>query len=283
MAPARDFSIAFIPGGLTGLLFDQRFGLLSNAPVLAVGVAGLVMMLRMPKVSEQLLSPGRADRRLAIELLFVMIPYLLTATSYAMWWAGSSAPARFASPAVLVLAIPCAVAWQLIRNRGTRVIAAGSLALTGFLSSVLVVVGGGRLAYNSRDSTAQWLDWASRLTSLGEGMPVWYRDREAGFAVDVVVWVAALALAWWCARRIAAGERFRDRGRLLTAVAAVHLTAAMLAVTTVWRIHGVDGVLAAPAELDMLRVVAAEPRAIAFQVSPPSPACRRPPARDADP
>ena len=43
----------------------------------------------------------------------------------------------------------------------------------------------------------------------------------------------------------------------------------MLAVTTVWRIHGVDGVLAAPAELDMLRVVAAEPRAIAFQVSPP--------------
>ena len=72
------------------------------------------------------------------------------------------------------------MAWQLIRNRATRVIAAGSLALTGFLSSVLVVVGGGRLAYNSRESTAQWLDWASRLTSLGEGMPVWYRDREAG-------------------------------------------------------------------------------------------------------
>jgi hypothetical protein len=265
----RDFSIAFIPGGLTGLLFDQRFGLLANAPVLAVGVAGLVMMLRMPKTSEPPLSPGRADRRLAIELLFVMVPYLLTATSYAMWWAGSSAPARFASPAVLILAIPCAVAWQLIRNRGTRVIAAGSLALTGFLSSVLVVVGGGRLAYNSRESTAQWLDWASRLTSLGEGMPVWYRDREAGFSADVVVWMAALALAWWCARRIAAAERFRDRGRLLTVVAAVYLAAAMLAVTTVWRIHRVDGVLAAPAELDMLRVVAAEPRAMAFQVSPP--------------
>ena len=68
---------------------------------------------------------------------------------------GVSAPARFASPAVLILAIPCAVAWQLIRNRGTRVVAAGSLALTGVLSSVLVVVGGGRLAYNSRESTAQ--------------------------------------------------------------------------------------------------------------------------------
>jgi hypothetical protein len=265
----RDFAIAFIPGGLTGLLFDQRFGLLANAPVLAVGVAGLVTMLRRPHASAGLPSAGRADRRLAIELLFVMVPYLLTATSYAMWWGGSSAPARFASPAVLILAIPCAVAWQVIRNRATRVIAAGSLALTGFLSSVLVVVGGGRLAYNSRESTAQWLEWASPLTALGEGMPAWYRDREAGFAVDVAVWVTALALAWWCSRRIAAARSVRDRGRLVTAVAAIHLAAAMLAVATVWRIHGVDGVLAAPAELDMLRVVAAEPRVMALQVSPP--------------
>ena len=84
----RDFSISFIPGGLTGLLFDQRFGLLANAPVLAVGIAGLVMMFRLPKASAPVLSPERADRRLAIELLFVMVPYLLTATSYAMWWAG---------------------------------------------------------------------------------------------------------------------------------------------------------------------------------------------------
>ena len=51
----------------------------------------------------------------------------------------------------------------------------GLLALTGFLSSVLVIVGDGRLAYNTRETTALWLDWASRLTSLGEGMPVWYR------------------------------------------------------------------------------------------------------------
>ena len=170
----RDFSIAFIPGGLAGLLFDQRFGLLANAPVLAVGVAGLVMMLRLPKPA----SPGLADRRLALELLFVMVPYLLTATSYAMWWAGWSAPARFASPAVPILAIPCAVAWCLIQDRATRVIAAGLLTLTGFLSSVLVTVGDGRLAYNTRETTALWLDWASRLTSLGEGMPVWYRDRR---------------------------------------------------------------------------------------------------------
>jgi hypothetical protein len=135
----REFSLGFIPGGLAGLLFDQRFGLVANAPALIVGLAGLLMMLppspRLRRITVD--SDGLADRRLALELMFVMVPYLLVATSYAMWWAGWSAPALFANPAVLILAIPCAVAWQLIRNRATRVIAAGSLALTGFLSSVL--------------------------------------------------------------------------------------------------------------------------------------------------
>ena len=128
----RDFSLAFIPGGLAGLLFDQRFGLLANAPVLFVGLAGLAMMLRVPNAPAAPHSSGLADRRLALELLFVMVPYLLTATSYAMWWAGWSAPARFANPAVPILAIPCAVAWSRIQNRASRVIAAGALALTAF-------------------------------------------------------------------------------------------------------------------------------------------------------
>ena len=37
---SRDFSLAFIPGGLAGLLFDQRFGLIANAPVLVVARGG---------------------------------------------------------------------------------------------------------------------------------------------------------------------------------------------------------------------------------------------------
>ena len=106
-------------------------------------------------------EPAGRRRRLAAELLFVIVPYLLTATSYAMWWAGWSAPARFANPAVLIFAIPCAVAWARIRNRGSRTVAAGALALTGFVSGVLVFTDGGRLAYNTREAPALWLQWAS--------------------------------------------------------------------------------------------------------------------------
>jgi hypothetical protein len=266
----REFSLGFIPGGLAGLLFDQRFGLVANAPALIVGLAGLLMMRtisrRAPSAPD---SGGLADRRLALELLFVMVPYLLTATSYAMWWAGWSAPARFANPAVLILAIPCAVAWSRMQNRGSRAVAAGFLAFSAFLSCVLVVTDGGRLAYNTRETTALWLGWASTLAPLADGIPVWFRGQEGAFAIDIGVWAVSIALAWWCARALASTASLVDRGRLLTAIAAVHIVAAMVAVTLVWRIHSAGRLLAAPAALAVLRSLATEPRALAVQVMPP--------------
>ena len=42
---SRDFSFAFVPGGLTGLLFDQRFGLIANAPFLLCALGGFALML----------------------------------------------------------------------------------------------------------------------------------------------------------------------------------------------------------------------------------------------
>ncbi len=64
----NEFSLGFIPGGLAGLLFDQRFGLIANAPVILVGIAGLVMMLRAAaRASHQATTEpaGIGDRRLA--------------------------------------------------------------------------------------------------------------------------------------------------------------------------------------------------------------------------
>ena len=102
---------------------------------------------------------------------------------------------------------------------------------------------------------------------------------KAGFAVDLVVWVVALALAWWCARRARGRRELPDRGRLLDRRRGRSPDRGDARGHAVWRLHGVDGVLAAPAELDMLRVVAAEPRTLALQVMPPRrlarPACSR--------
>jgi hypothetical protein len=262
----RDFSVAFIPGGLAGLLFDQRFGLIANAPVLLFGFVGLGMMMRRHDVDP---AEGAADRRLALELLFVLVPYLLTATSYAMWWAGLSAPARFANPAVLMLAIPCAAAWSWLRDRAARTTAAWSLAAGAWLSFVLVSISGGRLAYNTRETTALWLDWASRLMPLGEGLPAWYRGREAMFARDVAVWVVAMALAYVAAHILASSRTLRDAVRYATATIVVFVVAAMAAMSTVWTLRGVDSLSAAPAQLDLLRALARDSRGLALEVFPP--------------
>jgi hypothetical protein len=267
---AQEFSIAFIRSGIAGLLFDSRFGLLATAPVLLYAFVGLVVMLRQPRQTADGAGPTQqAGRRLALELLFVIIPYLLTVTSYAMWWAGWSAPARFAAPIVPVLAIPCAAAWSSIRQRATEVMAAGALMLTAFVSSVLVLTEGGRLAYNTRDAYALWLDWASRLVDLGQGTPAWFRGQDAAFLRDVVVWGVAVAAAWWVTRVLQSSAQLRPLGRFTTAASAAYAVAGMCALTLVWMLHGVEGVRAAPAQLEFLRRVAMEPRTVSVQLTPP--------------
>jgi hypothetical protein len=137
-----------------------------------------------------------------------------------------------------------------------------------FQAGVLVLVDGGRLAYNTRETTALWLDWASRLVPLADGVPIWFR-RESDFGADIAIWLIALVLAWVAARSLSSRVPLAGRGRFLTSVTAIHLAAAMLAVAAVWSRHGNDGALAAPAELDLLRAVAREPRAVVLQLTPP--------------
>ncbi len=269
---ARDFSVAFIRGGIAGLLFDQRFGLLATAPVLLYAFVGLVVMLRRPRQTSDAAGSApheRADRRLALELIFVIVLYLLTATSYAMWWAGWSAPARFAAPIVPLLAIPCAAAWSSSHQRATAVMAAGALMVTAFVSCVLVLTDGGRLAYNTRDAYALWLDWASRLVDLGQGTPAWFRGQDGIFLRDVGVWSVALFAAWYATRALQSSTRLRPLGPFATAASAACAAAGMCALTVVWLLHGVVGVRAAPAQLEFLRRLAAQPRTLAVQLAPP--------------
>src|SRR5262249_20642213 len=171
-------SASFIPGGLTGLFFDQRFGLLAYSPVLVVAFAGLGAMVR-----------DRRSRRLGLELLFVLVPYLIAVTHFAMWWGGHSAPARFFVPMLPLLAVPAGVGWTRTRHRATRALALAALAVTAFTSGSLVLVDGGRLAFNVRETYAVWLDWLNSATDLALGVPAWWRDRETLLYRDVAIWV----------------------------------------------------------------------------------------------
>jgi hypothetical protein len=183
-------SFAFVPGGLGGLLFDQRFGLVTYAPVVAVAFAGLVAMFFR-----------RPFRRLALELGFVITPYLLMVTHFAMWWGGFSPPARFFAPVLPLFAVPAAVAWTLATRRVTRVLAAISLVLTAFASVIVVFVYRGRLAFNTRDVPSLWLEWLGRLADLTTAAPGWARDTDLPLFRAIAIWIA-VAVAGVLVKRI---------------------------------------------------------------------------------
>ena len=248
-------SLAYVPAGITGILFDQRFGTLAYTPALLFAFAGFAGMLRRPE-----------HRRLAIELLFIAIPYTLTFSSYAMWWGGASAPGRFLMPIVPALAIPTALAWTFIRHRATKATAAGSLAFSLLAAAIVVTVANGQLAYNSRAGFGQWLEWLNRSVELARGAPVWFRDQDLIYIRDIAVWGVALAAAWLLLRRIGSMPRLRKRGALAAATGGAYAVAAMLATATVWMLHGARGIAASEAQFELLRRISQEPRFVAFNL-----------------
>jgi hypothetical protein len=253
--PGELGSLAFVPGGLAGLLFDQRFGLLTYAPVLAVAFAGLGMMLAR-----------RETRRLAIELLFVTVPYLLTVTHFAMWWGGWSPPARFFAAILPLWAVPAAAAWLWTTGRASRAVALAALILTAFATAIVVVVDRGRLAFNTRDTPALWLEWFGRAADLAAAAPSWARDTDVPLFRTIVLWVAVVAAAWAVLRAIDARSRFTGRAAFATATAGVLAVALMIATSAVWAFEGTSGRSVVRSQLGLLDAVAAEPRALGLEL-----------------
>src|SRR5262245_17412112 len=129
-------SIANVPRGLAGLLFDQQFGILVNAPVYVCVLTGVVPL-------------ARRHRRVAIDLGLLVIPCSIAAAFYYMWWAGFASPGRFLVSLLLPLAIP-AGAWFAASGRAGRMLGIGALLLSVLLSVTFIFVNHGAFVYNVR-------------------------------------------------------------------------------------------------------------------------------------
>jgi hypothetical protein len=257
-----DTALAFLPNGLGGLLFDQGFGVIATAPALAIALAGL------PRA-----------RRFAVEWSVTAIFYASAVGSYAMWWAGTSGPARFLVPLLLPLSVPAAAAWQSARSRGARVVMILALAVTAWMAAVLAAGAGGFLAYHSRNvygmTPAPWLRWANALVDLSQALPAFVplpagtplgarmAAARAGFAATAP-WVLCLAAAayvtMWCGRK--RGVRLSE---VVAASAAAFAVATMVAASAVWWMHGAHRVEALDAQLDVLRHLSGR-RAVALDL-----------------
>lgn len=259
---ATESALAFLPNGIGGLLFDQGFGALATAPVLAVALAGLARV-----------------RRYAVAFGLTAIVYGAAVGTYAMWWAGTSGPARLLVALMLPLAIPAACAWTAWRSRGARAVMLAALVATVWVSGIAVGGAGGVLGYHGRNvagaTAAPWFEWANHALSLPdalpgfvplpEGTPVEGRmaAARAGFAA-ALPWIVCLWAAGVLIVRV--GRTRAKRQTLIAAGAVAFAVATMVAASVVWWMRGVRPLTVVPAQFDLLRQFA-QGRTLAIDIS----------------
>jgi hypothetical protein len=244
--------IANLPRGVSGLLFDQQFGVMPNAPVYLCAALGSIALAR------------RAPR-LLIELLLVIVPYSLSVAAYQMWWAGYSSPARFIVPIVLPLAIPAAV-WFAQAGRGARMYGLGALLVSILITASVSVVGRGALLYSGRDGASRWLLWISPLVDLTTGVPSLFQNPPRVVLGQAAIWAAlvsaAVAIGLVVARRGASAQVVALAGGAALALAG------MISVSLVWRTNNAAPLTPATASIDLLRRVDPDSHQIALRYSP---------------
>jgi hypothetical protein len=246
-------ALANAPRGLTGLAFDQQFGLLPNAPVYLCAALGFLPLLRR-------------HARLAIEWLAVIVPYTLAVAAFEMWWAGTSSPARFLTPVLLTLAVPAAAWFHASRGQTARVLGLGALAVSLLITSTLAVVDRGALLYNARDGSSRLLLWISPLVDLTTGMPSLFQNATVTTAGHAAAWLAAVAATTLVGAAIA--RRGASTGSLAACTGAAAATAGMLATSIVWHSNGAMPLTPTTGTIALMHAYDAGSRQIAVQYAP---------------
>jgi hypothetical protein len=252
----------YIPAGLLGLLADQQFGLLPNAPIYFLCVAGLWCLFVY-------------DRRLTFELLLVICPYVLASSGFPLWFGGAAPPARFLVPVVFPLGVALAALWAR-QGRTARSMSLGVLALSVLIAAVLAVGGDGRLAYNDNDGRAASLDWIAPLVDLPRAFPSFFRagstltPRAQALVVYLVeptfVWCAIILAGWLLFRVVVA--RLPDTVAFRTVATACCLLAMGAAgVSANWRLSGGSRLTSTRSQLRLLH--SDDPRTRPFGVRLP--------------
>jgi hypothetical protein len=189
-----DLAFAHAPRALAGLLLDRSFGLLPNAPVYLLALAG-ASELRRRRAAD--LWP----------LLLVASALLLPAVTWRMWWGGQCPPARFLVPLLPWIA---AVAGRRAACEGAPAGIARwrvpLLALTAALALFMVARPEARLLLNRRDNPTRL--WTALSPAQGPDLNRYLPSLVGGSPAELrVAAVWALALVVLLALDIAARRR----------------------------------------------------------------------------
>jgi hypothetical protein len=216
---ANSMAVGNIVRGAPGLFADQQYGLIPNAPVLLCALAGVVVMLR------------HGPRRLALELLMMIGPYVLVLAFFYQWWAGTTPPARFLVPVTLLLAVPAAVWFARTRSVAMRLAGCSLLGLSLLITATMATVARGGFVFNDRDGLSRVAMWLSPAVDLTRALPSLFQSSPGTVVLQTAIWLAALGAALTAAALL-------DRRGPAVAIVGFGLTmevTAMIAASLVWR------------------------------------------------
>jgi hypothetical protein len=173
--------------GAPGLLFDQEYGLLAYAPVYLLAATGLYAMWRN----------GGELRRLAIEITFIFVALLTTVGAFAIWWGGTSAPARPIASGLPLLMLPIAVAFRSAPVASPQRAAQHLLLWISIgIAATLAIGENGLLINNGRDGTSALLEFWSPRWQLWSLAPTFVAPEWTGIAwIHTAWWLLILSIA----------------------------------------------------------------------------------------
>lgn len=209
----RTTELATMARGVPGLWFDQEYGLLPVAPVLALALVGLLGMLREP-----------SRRRTAIEAAAMVVSLLLSVGGFNLWWGGSAAVGRPMIAALPLLSAP--IAWRFHRQGGSFAMRAAYLSLLVVSLAIVVILAtvyNGLLLVTQKDGTGPLLEWASPSWNVAALAPSFIVGTPWEAMRVVLVWVGLCAGAGLVLRRT---HLRRGRAGLLAMVTAAGVVGA---------------------------------------------------------
>lgn len=235
----------FIWRGLTGLLLDQRAGILATAPAYFCALFGWFVL-------------ARSRRRLAIETAIVSLTLAAGVAMYDAWWGGQGAPGRYICAMLPVMIVPVA-AFAASRNWWARPVMTIAIAMSLFLLISRAFLDGGAYAYTPEvgvnpvvERLTPSVDFTQAIPEVGHAEGAHYEASSAYRAWRrATVWGIAAALV---AGLIRFARRFTGDGfyESHTVVASGFALLVMTAGSLTWAIHDDSGLVPASSQLHFI-------------------------------
>lgn len=168
--------------GFFGTFLDQQWGLFIHAPLLILGIVGVMWMLRERK---------RGD---VLWLTALVLPYALIIITYQQWWGEWCPPARYWVSLVPLAAVPLA---HVLAAPVRRLF----FALYGFLAAIgwgimAMFMNSPKLMYNHPDGSSRLLQALAGGDLLQPLFPTYFRAEWINVWLTVIYAELVIVIVW---------------------------------------------------------------------------------------